>query len=439
MLIAFAPYVRNDNAEALQIQESFQSSNDQKAFIRAARQFLEQQQEQQQQPGKAEGMSQNKKEEFKPREKEDGAPDFFSSTAQMSPMAVRPSPRPPTTMVAVAELEDKISGLTVKEDPVVPQTPPGTSMPAPSGLNSPISPPVGNWIPTLPGLAMTPAAMNTTPHPSKSTPVIPEAKVMMNSEVPETLEEVPETLAEAAKQKPVYQPKRLWTRIEQQPGRVLANNIPFGNTVNLRPRQELTAQWMLPVKYIRQHAEKFVSDESQVSLRMALEHLTVGLFRRGCTENTSSIISKEVVSKERQDYPFQLKGDVVVGSIPFFSPRTPGNVVLRLFWDNDSLYTLATGPTLAVQVTPADAEPTLRFILSNFKAKKGAATSLSSLHSFTTVLETFHVPSSSSRQQWDGAGRATWGCLCESRKGETMKKVSIVLFFACAHQSIQSL
>jgi len=327
----------------------------------------------------------------------------------------------PVDIPEVSELEEQIAGLTVKEDPMmVPQTPPRTPSSAPPGMASPISPPPpGNWVPTPPGLPMAAAAtspgLNMTP--AAMTPREVDAS---HAIIPETSLGEPQTSLEEAipaKQKIVYQPKRLWTRIGEQPGRVLANNIPFGNTVNLRPRQELTAQWMLPVKYLKEHAAKFFPEDQDLSLREALNRLTVGLFRRGCTENSSSIISKEVVSEERKDYPFQLNGDVVVGSIPFFSPRTPGNVVLRLFFDNDPLYTLATGPTLNVQVTQADVEPTLRFILSNFKAKKGSATSLSSLNSFNVVLETFHAPSNTSRHGWEGAGRATWGCLCESRKG----------------------
>lgn len=388
------PFVRSENAVALKIHEAFQSSNDQKAFVKAARQFLE-----------------------NPTEQENGSEEVMSKK-EADPL--------PVDIPAVSDLEEQIAGLTVKqEDPVVvmPQTPPRSSLVRPPGMGSPITPPPGNWLSSPPGLNITPAAANPVVsavqqqvHQATPAAVAPEIPIMANEQV-ETMPETP-TVEEATPQKtkPVYQPKRLWTRVEQQPGRIMANNIPFGHTVSLRPRQELTAQWMLPVKYLKHHAQKFNLSTDEMSLRDALERLTVALVRRGQTENTSSIISKEVVSEERQDFPFQLKGDVVVGSIPFYTPRTPGNVVLRMFFDNDPVYTLATGPTLNVQCSQADVEPTLRFILSNFK-KKGSATSISSLVSFNIVLESFRVPPNTRRHAWEGARRATWGCLCESRKG----------------------
>jgi hypothetical protein len=229
--------------------------------------------------------------------------------------------------------------------------------------------------------------------------------------------------AEAIKTKPVYQPKRIWTRLDEQPGRLYANNVAAdGPTIDLRPRQELTAKWILPLKYLRQRMVEKKMDES-LTIRDALGDLAVGLFRRGCTENgtNASIISKEILapsSENRSDYPFKVdsKSDTVFGTIPFYAPRTPGHVLFRLYWQNEPLYTLAMGPTLFVRVSDEDFEPTLRFILSNFKSRKGSATSLSSLNALATVLEQFRPDNNRRSTSWDGAGRAAWGCVCESRK-----------------------
>jgi len=143
--------------------------------------------------------------------------------------------------------------------------------------------------------------------------------------------------------------------------------------------------------------------------------------------------------QQQQNYPFHIdhQSKTVWGTVPFYSPRTPGHVVLRLYWADEPLYTLATGPTLFIQCSSNDVEPTLRFILSNFKSKhRNNTTSLSSLHSLASVLSKFAPdPNASSNQQqqhhhhnrhhnnyhdsnnrWDGAGRATWGCICESKK-----------------------
>jgi hypothetical protein len=210
--------------------------------------------------------------------------------------------------------------------------------------------------------------------------------------------------------------------LSEQPGRIFANNIAAdGPTVNLRPRQELTAKWILPLKYLRQRMVDKKMDSS-ITIRDSLKDLTVGLFRRGCTENgtNASIISKEILAppdENRSDYSFKVdqQSDTIFGTVPFYAPRTPGHVLFRLYWQNEPLYTLAMGPTLFVRVTEDDFEPTLRFILSNFKSRKGSATSLSSLNALATVLEQFR-PNDRRAAGWDGAGRAAWGCVCESRK-----------------------
>jgi hypothetical protein len=179
---------------------------------------------------------------------------------------------------------------------------------------------------------------------------------------------------------------------------------------------------MLPLSYLRENA---AGKDNVKSLRDLLKKLAVGLFRRGCTENgaQASIVSKEVLTpsgESRSDYPFRIVNDTVVGTVPFYSPRTPGHVVFRLYWQNEPLNTLATGPTLNVRVTEEDFESSIRFILSNFKAKKVNPTSLSSLNSFALVLEQFQLTSNNAQQntqqQLEGAGRAVWGCICEARK-----------------------
>mmetsp|Transcript_27221 Transcript_27221/g.74538 ORF Transcript_27221/g.74538 Transcript_27221/m.74538 type:complete len:1312 (-) Transcript_27221:211-4146(-) len=220
-----------------------------------------------------------------------------------------------------------------------------------------------------------------------------------------------------------FQPKRLWTHLEEQPGKVLANDVAasVGRVLNLRPRQELTARWILPLSYLKQkHTEK-----DKKSARDLLKYLSVGLFRRGCTENgfQASIISKEILcpdGESRDDYPFRVIDNSIVGTVPFYSPRTPGHVVFRLYWRENPLYTLATGPTLNVRVTENDFESSIRFILSNFKGKKVNPTSLSSLNSLALVLEQFQLSTKKSpsfaQHQFESAGRAVWGCVCESRK-----------------------
>ena len=204
-------------------------------------------------------------------------------------------------------------------------------------------------------------------------------------------------------------PRRLWTHPQEQPGRILVKGHggeDYSFVLPLGPREELTAHWGISLDYLRKYAtEKFGAN---ASLETVLSKMTLGLFRRGCTENgmQASIVSKSVLGEFWKDPASRS----VRGKVPFFSPRTPGHVVFRLFWEENPLYTLASGPTILVRVLEQDFESSVRFILSNFKGKKSNPTSLSSLHSLATILET---PISRPNES---AARATWGCIQEARK-----------------------
>jgi DNA polymerase sigma len=206
-------------------------------------------------------------------------------------------------------------------------------------------------------------------------------------------------------------PKRVWSHFDEQPGRILVNGCSGQDSslvLPLGPREELTAHWSLPLDYIRQHAPR------AKSLDQALASLTVGLFRRGCTENggQASIISKAVLGDNNRSYDYwkDNQSQSICGKVPFYSPRTPGHVLFRMYWDNEPLYTLAMGPTLHVRISEDDFESSVRFILSNFKGKKSNPTSLSSLHSLAHALETTVTRPNES------AARVTWGCIQEARK-----------------------
>jgi len=299
---------------------------------------------------------------------------------------------------------------------------------------------------------------------------------------------------------PRWQTKRHNTRINQQPGTIFANRIPATPNgyprIVMSPRKELVATWQLPLNYLRertlckleerkqeqqgtngtvpaaggsdggQQQQKRVPPPQNLTVRDALRSLTVGLFRRGCAENgsTFSIISKEVVpsssSNSNQphqhqhpnqrnnnnngnagEYHFEIneQNGTIWGNVPFYTPRTPGNVVLRLYFEDEPRITLATSQCVRVFVAEEDLEPTIRFVLSNFKAKKGT-TNFSSVHSLAAILEQFtpreggggeqqqqverrgynhtnnHNPQQYRNTMYDNAGRAAWGCICESRK-----------------------
>ena len=263
--------------------------------------------------------------------------------------------------------------------------------------------------------------------------------------------------------KPAWQPRRTHTRPAAQAGIVSCDGVratpsdPRRHLV-IGPRTQIRATWSLPLSHLRERAVRRLREEGRSSdeaggltIRDALAGLTVGLFRRGCSENGDqhSIVSKDIVPIDhhgddaaadssrgnqgpKDGYQFEVRHDLrppsVVGTVPFYTPRTPGNVVLRLYYRNDAVVTLATGPLVRVEATDAQLEPTLRFVLSNFKAKAGTA-NFTCLHNYAAVLEQFRPAGEEAgpsrdhynrrggpRNVYDGAGRAAFGCLAESRK-----------------------
>ncbi len=258
-----------------------------------------------------------------------------------------------------------------------------------------------------------------------------------------------------------WQPRRFLTRIEEQPGKLLVNNqqatLSGYPQLTISTKKEFVATWSLPLQYLQQRTlQKLESKKEKVleaaakaeteeernnliaslrvpgnlTIRDALQSLTVGLYRRGCQENGSShsIISKQVVpsapdanesssQQQSHEYHFEInhQAGIIYGTVPFYSPRSPGNVVLRLYFEEDASITLATSTCIKVIVTHDDLEQTLKFILSNFKSRKGSNASISCINSFASVLEQLK-PDTKQQHRGDGSGKAAWGCICESRK-----------------------
>ena len=329
-------------------------------------------------------------------------------------------------------------GQTQSPANLLPHTP-GGMMPTqtPRSIMTPIQPSPSSEPVTTPRPPSS-LALSQTSTPSKLSPVLgPQSTPQQQP--PKTVTKTP--------RKDFLQAKRMWTHTDDQPGRVTVNEVNVSDphvVLDVRPRKELKARWMLSWKYLQQRADEMAkkrldtegngmdpqqspprSRDDNAANRL-LQNLRLGLFRRGCAENgaQASIISKSVMVSGGGGRPPFLdnQNQFVSGTVPFYSPRTPGHVVFRLYWDDEPLYTLGVGPTLHVRVMEDDYEGTIRFLLSNMK-KKVNPTSLSSLHSLAQVLETTLRPpqqNARNRQQQQAndhrAGRATWGCICEARK-----------------------
>ena len=324
--------------------------------------------------------------------------------------------------------------------------------------------------PTLPVSAPPPPPPPPVPEapepPSKTTAALESKSLKSNSSESDDNEKENVTKATAATK---WQPKRFLTRIQEQPGKLIVNNqqatLNGHPHLSLSTKKEFVATWSLPLQYLQQrtlhklHVKKELAMKAaessdgdkgamaaikapeNLTIRDALQSLTVGLFRRGCPENGSnySIISKQVVPTKDEsgqnnhqkdsnsnEYHFEINHQtgVIYGTVPFYTPRTPGNVVLRLYFEEDAAITLATSTCIKVVVDRDDLEQTLRFILSNFKSRKGSTSgSISCIHSLASVLDQLQPNQNQQTQHqryynagMDGAGRATWGCICESRK-----------------------
>lgn len=501
VLIAFMPYLKDSHSEAARIHQAYQSGSDQRAFLQAARAFLERQRRtapsvappaatpeptpapttlpatsadatlfphppllqptpsaMDQSPSDVHTMlfgptsvSQHSlfsplhptQTEYRPEALEARGLDEASRSQRLPPPVPTNRPNPPHThhhlnnnnnnTLSMRSLEQGLHDL-LNDEPVASLPVQGASIwgatpvdRIPHGPPPPVTPPRTDPLPshaypynTVQSTATPWSSPSRTPIPPGLSPVflaptpspaVPQIAADPPRQQTPKLTEVPPKTAK----KEAPPPKRCWTYFHEQPGRLNVDGTSGEDSsvvLPLAPRSELTAHWTLPLTYLRQYALEHLGP--RVGLEKVLAGLSVGLFRRGCTENGSqaSIISKCVLGENNRTYKFwrDAASESVHGKVPFYSPRTPGHVILRMYWDKNPLYTLAMGPTLLVRVTENEFDGSVRFILSNFKAKKSNPTSLSSLHSLASVLET---PLSRPNES---AARATWGCVQEARK-----------------------
>ena len=361
VLIAFGPHVRDGNADAMQIHQLYLSTHDQLVFLTNARAFLERQRVVPQQ-----SVDTNAVERIAAQVDEavKAAAQMSVSDATSRAAGAPPGMLPPP---GLAQQHTETSSIHTNGDSPSKKNVPTNILPTPVKESArDIQPPV-----------------STTSTPAK-------LKV-----------------------------RRTQTRPTTQPGRLHTNGISTtsstaNNTLTAPLRSELSAKWILPLKHLRERVlrRSSSSDSTQhATVRDALHHLTVGLFRYGAADNGSSIVSKEILNENEKDHPFDVdtKLDLIYGTVPFYSPRTPGNVVFRLYFDDEPHVTLATGPMVTVVPQSAEYSSVLRFLLSNFKSKKPNL--LSSIHSFGAVLELFTADG-----MGEEAGRACYGCICETRK-----------------------
>jgi DNA polymerase sigma len=413
------PYLKGSNAEATRIHEEYQATNDQQSFLQAARLFLEKQTELQissfQSTSTSSAISPNPytstNHNFLSPELQRGHTTNVQSlhiddNQESEPSFTTQFPLNHSNGIISnrPSIDDGLRALMLNEDdPIVTVPAQGGSIWAYSTVSSPITPP-------RTGLESN-VASSTREKSDKIQPLssAPDDTIFFSS--PAT-HPVMDTVPPTSAKREAPPAKRLWTHFAEQPGRILVNGVSGADssiTLPYGPKEEVSAHYTIPMAYLKKHCKEPV-EKSDESLDKVLAGLTVGLFRRGCIENgqQASIISKEIKGFDRWYDP---RSDTINGKVPFFSPRTPGNVLFRMYWENDPVHTVAMGPTLHVRIVEQDFESSVRFILSNFKGRKSNPTSLSSLHSLAAVLET-----PLNRRHDPMAARSVWGCIQEARK-----------------------
>jgi DNA polymerase sigma len=411
ILISFMPYLKGSNPEAIRIHEEYQESHDQQSFVEKARLFLAQEKV----PFDVTKMSmtnsttpnlppmeqviastcRNKSESDGQQRQQHSPRDLIHPQSEHQVHSVAEVYRS-NYLVAV---EDGLKTLLLNEDdPIV-------SVPLPGNQRA------GSiWSSTTVASPITPPHVGVDNRPDIEDPRVNLGNDPLLTSPPSN--QPTRDGAMASSRKETFSVKRVWTHFAEQPGQIWVNRVSGEDhslVISLGPRGELAAKWSLPLDYVKQYRkEDFISSEE--SLDRLLTGLTVGLFRRGCTENgqQASIVSKEVVGFKHQ---FDPHSNTIIGTVPFFSPRTPGNVLFRMYWEPDPVHTLAIGPTLRVRINEEEFENSVRFVLSNFKGRKSNPTSLSSLHSLATVLET-----PLARRHDSSLARSAWGCIQEARK-----------------------
>lgn len=396
VLIAFLPFLKNGNPQALLIHEAYQNNpKEEHIFMQQARDFLEQQ------ANKTTTTTTTK--ESNP----------WTNSQKAAPRKEPSTNSTTTTPPAVTTIrEDDTIVTTTPSNPFV------TTLPTTSSSIWQNETPAWGILSGESTTPMTPPRSNNLQiNIYNNNTFTPQKKeISTPSSTATTTKDIPPPTPTPATKKEIPPPKRLWTRVEEQPGILRVEGISGHDTatvLTLAPRQELSAHWTLPIAYLQSKQQQQQNNNGNpTSLEQALKGYTIGLFRRGCTENGSqaSIISKAVLGDDHRSYDYWKEGNVICGRVPFYSPRTPGYVVFRMYTEEEPIYTLATGPSLHVRVREEDYESSVRFILSNFKGKKSNPTSLSSLLSLALVLETPVTRPN------DSAARATWGCIQEARK-----------------------
>jgi len=411
-LIAFGPYVRSGQIEAKRIHQEYLTNTLQQDFIRNARQFL------------------IDIERSTPKTSEVDATIMASSSSLLRPP---PGIHAPPQSVLVASPP----GLGYEPAAGVDYIKPKQSVVPDDSSSFRPGPPPG-MPPSMRPPPMAAELMSPPPKPKHSYPssILP-ARSPTQHHTSILPARTPSQLASASEVRPV-KPRRTQTRCNEQPGRLLANDIPAAafndnkeTVITARPRSALTAKWILPLKYLRNRALQQYENQKAINgappqnltVRDALKDLTVGLFRRGADFGSmTAIVSKEILASKdgsngkhpSDDYFFNVdqQSDSIFGTVPFYAPRTPGTVNFRLYFEDEPHVTLATGPCIRVVPADDDIDSVLRFILSNFKTK--ISNGVSSMNALATVLELFS-PRENERF-FDGANRIAWGCLCESQK-----------------------
>jgi hypothetical protein len=344
------PYLKGNHDEAMRIHEEYQSGNDQRAFLREARAFLEREQQLQAAPAATEpgnappvpppGILVGRSEPIPPPD------NSFVSTIHppsSAPTTFMPPPSDPSSLPSLSSPIPMQPQSQQRTPPRLisqgnnskPNTPNSRVSSLGDGLGSLF---LGNgesiWGATA-GTPIIEAIWAGDSLPESTSPILPRrdnnnnnSSLLLQPHLDPPDETSPPTATSTSTpsrpKKDTPQPKRLWTNFNDQPGRLFVNNVSgkdLGHILEFAPRAELVAKWSIPIAYIQERRNSDLNGPRDASLDEALNGLTIGLFRRGCTENgqQASIISKAITG---YDYWHDPNSQCIQGKVPFFSPHT---------------------------------------------------------------------------------------------------------------------
>ncbi|CAM9391220.1 unnamed protein product [Pylaiella littoralis] len=180
-----------------------------------------------------------------------------------------------------------------------------------------------------------------------------------------------------------------------------------GGPQRVRPSAHLTVRWELPAGCI----DGIGRPRRELGGGAEPQRLMVGLFRLGVGSNTAGIISKKMF--ERPPRGVREPREMLVGTVPFYAPKSVGLFVFRIYDANDPVDTLATSHAWQVDAQGRDVELSLRFVLNQLRSTDGKGSVMGALAQLAHLLG--HLQTAPPQRYNRSVGSALWNAVLSAR------------------------